>query len=100
MKLHIYCGGYELPRKRLAVQMEPISENAAYIILRGAGPDVVSHLDNPVDAYFLSKSLGVPPLAVAVEPPAPPDIGDVILQASVSHLSDVTWTALSLEEAP
>lgn len=100
MKLHIYCGSYDLPRKRLVVQVEPISEVAAAAILRGAGPDVVSHLDDPDDAYFISKSLGVLPLDVAVGLPAAPDIGDVILQASVSHLSDVTWTALSLEEAP
>lgn len=107
MKLHIYCGGYDLPRKRLAVQMEPISEVAAAAILRGAGPDIVSHLDDPDDAYFMSKSLGnILPLATGEVSLESPEVGDVILQASISRnwenldLSEVTWTALSLEEAP
>lgn len=38
-------------------------------------------------------------VAEDVAPPTP-DVGDVILQASVTYLSDLTWTALSLEEAP
>lgn len=100
MTLHIYCGGPGVPRKRLAVQVEPISAIAAAAIVRGAGSDYVSHIDDYEDAYFISRSLGfIVPVAEDVAHPAP-EVGDVILQASVTYLSDLTWTVLSLEEAP